>query len=355
MDFALSEAQQDLSGLARQILADDRWPLPDHGTGGFDPKLWNDLATAGVLDAALPESVGGGGFGLLEQCSILIEIGRTLAQAPYLSTICAAGSTLARYGTSAQVEHWLLPALRGNTVLAAAIPDAAADPGLRAHRDGEGWRISGTHPTVPDGAFAAALLLVATTEDGPAVFVVDAGASGLTLRPQSVVDRADSALLEAEEVDAVLLGDESSAEFLSARMAIGGCATQLGVLDRALEMTADYARERTQFGKPIGSFQAVRQRLADRYGDVDAVRLTLWQAASALAEGEPAHAEIEVARYWAAEAGHLVAHAAVHIHGGVGIDTEHPLHRYFVAAKRAEFSGGGATAALRALGKVLAG
>jgi alkylation response protein AidB-like acyl-CoA dehydrogenase len=109
-----------------------------------------------------------------------------------------------------------------------------------------------------------------------------------------------------------------------------------------------------QFGRPIGSFQAVAQRLADAYIDVEAVRLTMWQAAWRLSAGLPCETEVATAKFWAADAGHRVAHTAVHVHGGVGIDTDHPLHRYFVAAKRLEFALGGATTQLRRIGAALA-
>jgi len=131
------------------------------------------------------------------------------------------------------------------------------------------------------------------------------------------------------------------------------------VLERALELTAEYARSREQFGRPIGSFQAVAQRLADGYIDVEAIGLTMWQAAWLLAAGRPGDPEVDAAiasaKFWAADAGHRVAHTAVHVHGGIGIDTSYPLHRYFVAAKRAEFTLGGATAQLLRLGDILAG
>ena len=110
------------------------------------------------------------------------------------------------------------------------------------------------------------------------------------------------------------------------------------MLERALELTAAYAREREQFGRPIGSFQAVAQRLADAYIDVEAVRLTMWEAAWRVAERLPAPAEIATAKFWAADAGHRVAHTAVHVHGGTGIDVDAPTHRYFIAAKRNEFT-----------------
>jgi 3-oxocholest-4-en-26-oyl-CoA dehydrogenase beta subunit len=137
------------------------------------------------------------------------------------------------------------------------------------------------------------------------------------------------------------------------------CALQLGVTERALELTAEYASQRVQFSRPIGAFQAVSQRLADAWIDVEAIRLTMWQAAWLLAEGmapdqAAADLAISTAKFWAADAGHRVAHTAVHVHGGVGIDTSHPVHRYFAAAKTNEFTLGHATTQLRRIGAELA-
>jgi acyl-CoA dehydrogenase len=144
------------------------------------------------------------------------------------------------------------------------------------------------------------------------------------------------------------------AEWLTARGTVGLCALQAGVTAACLQMTAEYATSRVQFDRPIATFQAVGQRLADCYIDVEAIRLTLWQAAWRLSKNLPAHNEIATAKFWAADGGHRVAHTAVHIHGGVGIDVDYPLHRYFVASKRFEFSLGGATAQLRRIGATLA-
>ncbi len=135
---------------------------------------------------------------------------------------------------------------------------------------------------------------------------------------------------------------------------VGLCALQLGVCERALELTAEYSKTRVQFERPIATFQAVGQRLADAYIDVEGVRLTLWQAAWRLAEGLPADQEIATAKYWASDAGHRIAHTTVHVHGGMGIDLDYHAHRYFVGAKRIEFALGTATDHLRALGKQLA-
>jgi alkylation response protein AidB-like acyl-CoA dehydrogenase len=177
------------------------------------------------------------------------------------------------------------------------------------------------------------------------------------LAAQIVVDGDTEASLELENVtldSGRLLGGSEVLPFLITRQTVGIAATQLGVLERALELTAEYARTREQFGRPIGSFQAVAQRLADAYIDVEALRLTTLEAAWRVSEGLPATLELATAKFWAADAGHRVAHTAVHVHGGTGIDTDGPLHRYFVAAKRNEFALGSATAQLRRIGADLA-
>jgi len=181
------------------------------------------------------------------------------------------------------------------------------------------------------------------------------------VRPQRMTDGDAAGYLELAGVeladDRVLGSPVTRSEvtgWLVAHGTVGLCAQQFGVLERALELTAEHAKNRTQFGRPIGSFQAVAQRLADAYIDVEAVRLTMWQAAWRLSAGLPCDTEVATAKFWAADAGHRVAHTAVHVHGGVGIDADHPLHRYFVAAKRLEFALGGATTQLRRIGTVLA-
>ncbi|MBB4684955.1 acyl-CoA dehydrogenase family protein [Amycolatopsis jiangsuensis] len=338
MDFSLTEAQQDLAALTRRILTEQVTPesLGPHGSGGFDAPLWTTLARAGVLDAALPSSAGGGGFGVLEQCSVLIEVGRAVAPVPYLPSVMQAGSVLAN--DPQLVERWLLPVSRGQAVLAVALGGAFT---------ASGGKLTGTQTAVPFAAFADAVLVEAS--DG--VYIVEKEAPGVSITPQATIDHADAALVELSDASGTPLGDV--AHELRLRGTLGLCAQQLGVVERALELTAEYTRERKQFDKVLGSFQAVRHRLADAYIDVEAVRLTLWQAAWRLSEGLPADAEVATAKYWAAESGHRVAHTAVHLHGGVGIDVEHPVHRYFAAAKRLEFTSGGATEQLLTLGRLV--
>jgi 3-oxocholest-4-en-26-oyl-CoA dehydrogenase beta subunit len=193
------------------------------------------------------------------------------------------------------------------------------------------------------------------------VYLVAPGDEGVAVARQQVTGDGDAGRVTLTGVRLPghrVLGDPASGleitSWLVAHGTVGLCALQLGVVERALELTSEYARNRVQFGRPIGSFQAVAQRLADAYIDVEAVRLTMWQAAWRLSAGLAAETEIATAKFWAADAGHRVAHTAVHVHGGVGIDLDYPLHRYFTAAKRCEFALGGATAQLRRLGAALA-
>jgi acyl-CoA dehydrogenase len=385
MDFSPTEAQADLAELTRRILADqvtqERLRKLEDGPDRFDPALWSVLADAGVLAAALPESVGGSGFGVLEQCTVLVELGRAVAPVPYLPSIVLGAAALAEFGDDGQRERWALPVVQGRLVLTAALESAApgavsAAPAVSgpagavsaAPGEGGGWVLNGTVVAVPAGPIADLILVPAETPAGRAVFLVEPDDAGVSVARQRTVDLDSAGLLELADValpaDRALgdvqggvqggvHGGDQVASWLAARATLGLCAFQLGVTERALELTAEYARTRVQFGRPIGGFQAVAQRLADAYVDVQAIRLTLWQAAWRLSTGHPADAELATAKFWAADAGHRVAHTAVHVHGGVGIDTDHPLHRYFVAAKRAEFALGGATEQLLRLGELL--
>jgi 3-oxocholest-4-en-26-oyl-CoA dehydrogenase beta subunit len=394
MDFLLNDSARELAALTRSILAGGRRSgelaaAPD-GAAGLDEGRWAELAKAGVLSAGLPESLGGAAAGLLAQCAVLTELGRAVAPLPYLEAIVLGAGAVARFGTPDQQRRWAGPAGRGELLLAAALaepdgddpahPTATATPAPAAHpvptaAPGPGgedsappaptaapaWLLSGVKTMVTAAPEADWLLVPAATPDGSAVFVVGAGAPGVTIQRQQATGGLSTGQVVLADVavpGGQVLGSGPdgvrAADWLAAYGTVGLCAHQLGVLERALEMTAEYTQSRVQFGRPIGTFQAVRQRLADAYTDVEAVRLTMWQAAWQLAAGRPASTAIATAKFWAADAGHRVAHTAVHLHGGVGIDVSYPLHRYFTAAKRAEFALGGATTQLRHIGAALA-
>jgi len=386
MDFFLNASDLELAALTRSILAGGRRSGTAAGAAaGLDEGLWADLAKAGVLSAGLPESLDGADAGLLAQCAVLTEIGRAIAPVPYLEAIVLGAGAVARFGLPEQQRRWAEPAGRGELLLTAALaePDSddpahptttavpttqlqataapPADPSPTAARPAGGWLLSGVKTMVGAAPEADWLLVPAATPDGSAVFLIGAGAPGVTVQRQQATGGLSTGQLVLADVavpaDQVLGSGpdrQQAAAWLAAHGTVGLCALQLGVLERALEMTAEYTQSRAQFGRPIGTFQAVRQRLADAYTDVEAVRLTMWQAAWQLAEGLPASTAIATAKFWAADAGHRVAHTAVHLHGGVGIDVSYPLHRYFTAAKRGEFALGGATTQLRHIGAALA-
>jgi acyl-CoA dehydrogenase len=360
MDFELTETQQELAGLTRRILDDrvtqSRLREIENSGRHFDRELWSDLRAAGVLSAALPEAVGGGGLELAEHCSVLIEMGRAVAPVPYLWSIAVGAACLAEFRSPLAAE-----AASGELIVTAALTEDLADsldaPLTRAEPVDREWVLDGAKAVVAAGSIADVILVPATTPDGPAVFAVRPDLNGVTLETQRLVDGDDAPSIELVGVHVAAgerVGGGEVLDWLISRATAGLAAYQLGVLERALELTAAYAREREQFGRPIGSFQAVAQRLADAYIDVEAVRLTMWEAAWRLQERLPAVAEIATAKFWAADAGHRVAHTAVHIHGGTGIDVDGAAHRYFTAAKRTEFTLGGATAQLRRLGAELA-
>jgi len=365
MDFSLTEAQVQLAGLVRQIadghLTQKRHKQIEGTSEHIDREFWKALADAGVLSAGIAEAAGGSGLDVCEQCSVLIELGRAVAPTPYVAGIFVAAAAIAEFGSAEQQAAWLVPAVDGTLILTAALTEDLNDspdhPLARAERAGDGWTLSGSKAVVPHGTIADAILVPASTADGARVFVVTPGDAGVRLVGQIVVDGDTEATLDLENVALTgdrLVGGSEVLPFLLTRHTLGVTATQLGVLERALELTAEYARTREQFGRPIGSFQAVAQRLADAYIDVEGLRLTTWEAAWRISEGLPSATEVATAKFWAADAGHRIAHTAVHVHGGMGIDTDGPLHRYFVAAKRNEFALGSATAQLRRIGTELA-
>lgn len=361
MDFTRTEAAQDLSDLVRNIV--DTVCTPEHQRcldgldQRFDDTLWRTLIDADILSAAAPECVGGGGFGVLEQTAILTALGRQLAAVPYLESVVLAAGALARFGSDEMRRSWAEPAVSGQRILTVALDGERGQPPVRADATPGGYRLTGTRTQVPFGPVADAVLVPAETDGGTQVFLVGTSAPGVSVTRLHTTGLNSSAELHlsgtAVPADC-LLGGADLVGWLADRRAVGLAAYQLGVLERALELTAHYARTREQFDRPIGSFQAVAQRLADGYIDVKGLRLTLDQAAWRLSEDLPAVTEVASAAFWAADAGHRVAHTAVHVHGGVGIDMDHPVHRYFVTAKQTEFALGGATASLRAIGRELA-
>jgi 3-oxocholest-4-en-26-oyl-CoA dehydrogenase beta subunit len=361
MDFSTTEAADDLGGLARTIT--ESVCMPEHQRAldkldeRLDRELWSKLIDADILSTAAPESLGGGGFGVLEQTAVLVALGRQIAAVPYLESVVLAAGALAKFGSEALQQDWAVPAVKGQKILTVALDGEMGEGPVQAQTSGAGYRLTGTRALVGYGPVADAFLVPAETDSGTRVFLVAASDAGVSVTSIGTTGHGSVGHLELQgaEVDAArIVGGDEVVSWLTTQGTLGRSAFQLGVLERALELTAAYAREREQFDRPIGSFQAVGQRLADGYIDIKGLRLTLTQAAWRLSEDLPADLEVGTAAFWAAEAGHRVAHTTVHVHGGVGIDVDHPVHRYFLAAKQTEFAVGGATGQLLRIGRELA-
>jgi alkylation response protein AidB-like acyl-CoA dehydrogenase len=363
MDFTFTEEQETIAEIARQLF--EHRATPEHlteveaGAVRYDAALWRELATADLLGIALPENVGGSEHGFLELALLLAEVGWSVAPVPVYATLLLGADTIARHGDEGQRQRYLPDVVTGSRLLTAGLAEPRRSdptvPATTARRDRDGWRIDGSKEMVPAAQVAHTMLVPAVDDDGVGVFMVDLNADGVELRPVTTTNgepHADVFLNGAVVSGRDQLNGNGAEmiESLHARALVGLCAIQLGVTERALRIAAAYTTEREQFGRPIGSFQAVQQRMADAFIDVEAIRWTMWQAAWLLGHGRRASREAGIAKFWAGEAGARIAATAQQVHGGIGIDTTYPLFRYFLWAKHNELTLGSASAQLARLG-----
>lgn len=364
MDFALTDEQTAVRDLAVEVLGDHCTPgalrsAEGGDSPGFDRALWAKLAEAGLLGVCVPEENGGLGLGLVELALLLEEAGRTAAPVPLLGGLALGALVVARHGSPAQ-QAALLPAVaRGELLLTGALVEPLGDerrPATTARQDGQAWVLEGTKVCVPAGLFADRILVSATTPTGTGLFLVDPGAAGVTLERQDTIAWTPEALLVLDGVVAEPLGAQDGS-VLDDALLVGQaavCAVLSGAAAAAVALTGEYTKTREQFGKPIAMFQAVGQRAADCFIDSRTIRLTMLQAVWRLANGLPADKEVAVAKFYASDAGQRVVRAAAHLHGGMGVSREYPLHRYYVLVKQLELTLGGGTRSLSRLGKLLA-
>ncbi|WP_205874244.1 acyl-CoA dehydrogenase family protein [Mycobacterium camsae] len=359
MDFTFTDEQETIAKLARELF--ERRATPARLTElesavRYDEALWTELAAVDLLGTALPESMGGNGGGFVELGVLLAEVGWAVAPVPAFATLVLGADPIARHGDPEQQQRYLPGVVSGERILTAGLAEPGRSdprfPSTSARRDGRTWRLDGVKELVPAAQLADTVLIPATTDDGEVgLFLLAADARGVEVRPVPTTNREPHADVF---IDGATVSDQErldgDIESLHTRALVALCAIQLGVVDRALHIAAGYTSEREQFGRAIGSFQAVQQRMADAFIDVEAIRWTTWHAAWLLANGRPAERAARIAKFWACEAGARVAATAQQVHGGIGIDTTYPLHRYFLWAKHNELTLGPASQQLAQLG-----
>lgn len=357
MEFALSEEQQTLQKVLRDFLSskasEQAVRHQCESDRGFDEQLWRQMADqVGMQSIAIPEEYGGAGFGFVELGVILEELGRALAVTPFLSS-CVMVPSLLLGLEDEDARHRYLPALAaGELVATVAI---AEDPGswrpdqvgLAATRDGTSWRITGHKSYVLDGADADAIFVIARTPEGLGVFVADAHAAGLERRPLPTFDQTRrQARLTFDDVEVTLIGSPEHADAAVSRMldhaAIAVAADSVGGIARVLDMSVDYAKVREQFGRPIGSFQAIKHKCASVLVDLESSRsAVLYATWAASTDHEDVPTAACIAKAHCADAYLNAAAENVQIHGGIGFTWEHPAHLYLKRAKNNQtFLGG---------------
>jgi alkylation response protein AidB-like acyl-CoA dehydrogenase len=352
MMFGVSEEQQELRASVRRFVA-DRAPLPRvrelmDAPDGIDREVWDQAgAQLGLQGIAIPEEYGGSGFSFAEQAIVLEELGAGLYGGPYLASAVLAATALLVSTDEGARQDFLPGIATGEAIatLAFTEDDGSWDPDairLAAVKHGDGWVLDGHKSFVLDGRTAGLVLAVAVTDGGLSLFVVDADVPGLTATPLPALDQTRNlARLEFASVAARLIGAPGEAAAVLDRTldvaAIALGAEQLGGAQRALDMAVDYAKVRHQFGRPIGSFQAIKHRCADLLLEVESLRSAVAYAASAVADDS---SEIPVVaslvKAYASEAYFHVAAENIQIHGGIGFTWEHDAHLYFKRAKSSE-------------------
>lgn len=364
MDFSRSDEQQAIAELAGQVIGDasthERLRELETGDGArFDRDLWAKLAETGVLAATLPEQHGGAGLDLVALGGVLEHVGRCAAAVPLWETLGLAAPSIARFAPESLAAEVLSAVGEGDMVLTAAWHEDGTTPlapTTAAERTDDGWQLTGTKVCVPAGAIADAFVVPASIEDGSVgLFLVHREAEGVAVEPLETTLGDPQAAVLLAMAPAQLIGEGHESVRIAYEIGVATqCALATGVMAEALRLTADYAKERKQFDVPIASFQAVAHRAADAFIDTEAIRLTSLQALWRLSVGMDASAEVATAKYWVSAGGQRVVHTGQHLHGGVGVDRDYPLHRYFLQAKELELQLGGATPQLLALGELIA-
>src|SRR6202795_1726433 len=354
MNFDFSDEQKQLRDEARKFLAEKCPPKAVRvvldGKEPCDRELWKGLAEMGFLGVAIPEEFGGAGAGHLELCVIAEEIGRALAPVPFSSTVYLAAEAILLAGSDAQKQKWLSAIASGAAIGTLALFEGKGNPSPQAIKlSAVGGNLNGVKKPVPDGAIADFAIVAARTgssgrETDISLFLVDMKAEGVEARPLANIDPSrGQAELTFKNCKAEPLGPANEGWSILSRVLNGpggllGCEQDWGA-DRALEMGRDYALDRIAFGRPIGSFQAVKHMLADMYVSATLARSNCYYGAWALSTDAAELPEAAAAaRISATQAFQHCAKNNIQVHGGMGFTWEFDCHMYYRRANATALS-----------------
>lgn len=350
MDFDFSEEEQAISDLTQQIFEDkvthEHLRSLTKSKENFDRELWLSLAETGVVGATIYKEFQGAGLSFLGVTALLEKVGKYAAPIPALETIVTGAMPIQEFGTENQKAE-LLPKIAEGELIATTALITSDEVTV------EESRLSGSFDFVSYG-LEADILLVPTASG---VFIIKRSDTGVSMEPRETTTGYSQAKLTMNNVDTQQLGTVSCEDFtawLSLRIDSAICSIMAGACEASLGLASEYTKIRQQFDRAIATFQAVSQRAGDAYIDTEAVRLTSRQAAWRISAGLPSAEQVAIARWWASEAGFRVVHAATHLHGGVGVDRDYPLHRYFLMARQLELMMGNSEEQLEKLGNLLA-
>ncbi|HWD53781.1 MAG TPA: acyl-CoA dehydrogenase family protein [Acidimicrobiales bacterium] len=352
MNFAFSDEQEELRAAVRRFLS-EKSPETEvrrlmDTTEGYDPAVWSQMADQlGLQSLTIPEEFGGSGFTYVELLVVLEEMGAALLCAPFFSSVALAANALLTSGDDEAKKSYLPGIASGETIATLAITE---DNGkwdfsgieCKAAQLGDGWVLDGHKMFVLDGHVANLMVTAARTGKGVSLFAVAGDAAGLTRTPLPTMDQTrKQARLEFSGTPAVLIGAEGGAEAGLAKTldlaAVALAAEQVGGAQRVLDASVDYAKTRIQFGRPIGSFQAIKHKCADMLLEVESAKSAAYYAAWAAAEdSDELPVVASLAKSYCSEAYFHAAAENIQIHGGIGFTWEHPAHLYFKRAKSSE-------------------
>jgi alkylation response protein AidB-like acyl-CoA dehydrogenase len=357
LDLDLSEDQKMLRKTARDFLANEctkqfvrEMELDEKG---YSPQLWLKMAELGWLGLPFPESYGGGGGSFLDLVVLLEEMGRACLPSPYLPSVVLSGLTILEAGTDGQKQQFL-PAISRGDIFTFALTESdgnydGASIQAKSTQRKEGYTISGAKLFVPYAHVAGNMLCLARTkegssdEEGLSIFIVEVDGPGIgsTVLNTIASDKQCEVMFDKVKVAREnILGEPDQAwqtvEKTLQWAAIAKCAEMVGAAQQVLEMSVAYAKERVQFDRPIGSFQAIQHHCANMLIDIDGMRYLTYEAAWLLSSGLPAAKEVAMAKTWVSEATGRVVRLGHQIHGGVGYTIDHDLQLYYRRGKAAQ-------------------